>query len=209
MNWIIALILLMNTSVNQNAIKATTKDGVEITIESETGDEREIVAARKLKSILEKYELKDWIFSTRVMISNDGLPHSHPVITLTTESEYFDNPQSQLATFIHEQLHWYEEENLKRIKAAIKDLKKMYKDVPVGGGQGARSEYSTYLHLIVGWLEYDATVELYGEKVANQLLNEKDHYRWIYGTIENDKIKIGEIIDSNHLMITPDKGITW
>lgn len=196
-------------AIPRGPIQAITADGIKIDIRTENGTERELEAAEKLKTILAKYKLQNWMYSTNIKISDNGLPHSHPVITLTTESEYFENDQSQLATFIHEQMHWYEEERLKSFKAAMHDLKDIYKNVPVGNGQGARSEYSTYLHLLIGWLEYDATIELYGSKVAVKLITQKDHYRWIYKTVKKDKIKIGKILADHNLIITPDQGIVW
>ena len=100
---------------------------------------------------------------------SERLPHSPPVLTLTTESEYSENDLSQLNTFTHEQLHWYANENREAMQRAVERLRERYPDVPVGGVKDGRSEYSTYLHLIINWLALDAMVELVGEEEARRI----------------------------------------
>lgn len=84
-------------------------------------------------------------------------------------------------------------------------LRRSYPEVPVGGREGARSEFSTYLHLIVCWLELDAMVQFLGEKHALENLLQRNYYTWIYKQVVEDRHAIGEILDKCGLIIHPEK----
>ena len=105
-------------------------------------------------------------------------------------------------------MHWYVKKNQNKIKSVISKLKSHYKNVPVINGKGAKSIYSTYLHLAICWLEYDAIVELYGKTKADSIFKAKDHYKWIYNTVLKDKKQIGQILSDYGLIITPYRGIS-
>lgn len=139
-----------------------TRDGMEIRVRLDGNDPRVEEAGSKTVRVLAEHDLRPWGFTHEVVITSEGIPHSHPVLTLTTESEYFEDDLRQLSTFVHEQLHWFAADNEAAVERAIEHLRRRYPEVPVRGGEGGRSEYSTYLHLIVNWLELDAMVELVG-----------------------------------------------
>jgi len=58
----------------------------------------------------------------------------------------------------------------KETDEAIKDLRVLFPKVPVGFPKGGRDEESTYLHLLVCYLEYRADKELLGELKAKQIM---------------------------------------
>lgn len=206
---VLSLLLVVGLSAPGQAqpTVAETGDGIEISI-SLDGDNPRVAEARpKLVRVLAEHNLRPWVYTHDVIITSEGFPHSHPVLTLTTESEYFEDDLRQLNTFVHEQLHWFAEENEDAVRRTVRQLRKCYPDVPVGGGQGARSEYSTYLHLIINWLTLDAMAELVGEEEARRIASTQDHYRWIYERVLEDTEEIGAIVASEGLLITPDKGL--
>ncbi len=162
----------------------------------------EVQARDQLTRLLNEYQpdIERWIYTDEIIIDDSTyIPHSHPVLTINTR--YLDNDLRQLSTFVHEQFHWLEEERSEQRELAITDFKKVYPDVPARGGMGARSVYSTYLHLVVCDLEYQAMTKLLGEDKARDLLADKSYYRWIYDQVLNDKrvreinAKHGFIID--------------
>ena len=65
---------------------------------------------------------------------------------------------------------------------AIAELRRAYRDVPVGGLDGASDEESSYLHIIVCYAEYQKMKALVGEDRARHLMEfwANDHYRKIY-----------------------------
>ena len=56
-------------------------------------------------------------------IETGVIPHSHPVLTLNTQ--YIDRDTLQIATFVHEQLHWFFDAHAAATDSAIADLARL------------------------------------------------------------------------------------
>lgn len=149
--------------------------------------------------ILETYEVDKWIYTTKVLIESRVIPHSHPILTLSTR--YLDNDYELLATFLHEQFHWLEEARKKEVKAAIAELKVKYPDVPVGNRRGARNEYSTYLHLLVCYWEYVAIAELLSKEKAQGVIQAKKYYTWVYEQVLAEEKYLKKLIKKPKLKL--------
>ena len=109
-----------------------------------------------------------------------------------------------LSSFVHEQAHWFLTQNDKQTEEAKKELRALFPKVPVTFPEGAADEESTYLHLIVNYLEYRADRELFGELKARQIMEfwSKDHYTWIYKTVLERARDIGNIAFKHKLIPT-------
>ena len=107
-----------------------------------------------------------------------------------------------LSTFVHEQSHWFLTQNHKNTEEAKKELRVLFPRVPVSFPEGATDEDSTYLHLIVIYLEYRADRELFGELKARQIMDfwATDHYTWIYKTVLERTRDIGNIVFKHKLV---------
>ncbi|MEQ8530620.1 MAG: hypothetical protein RIB86_02130 [Imperialibacter sp.] len=165
---------------------------VEITTKNDS--DREKATAGLLREVLSEYDLSQWVFTRQVVIEQMAIPHSHPVLTLNTRSS---DKTDILDTFVHEQLHWYVEKKPDAEKAAIEEFKKRYKEVPYQNAAGARDEYSTYLHLIVCYLEYRSMAMLIGENEAKQLMWNQTHYTWIYNKVIEDTAYLSKVLRKN------------
>jgi len=156
---------------------------IEIILTADNAAQR--AARDQLRRILDQYDLKSWYFTRQVRIVEQETPHSHPVLTLNTGS--LDDDAAQLATFLHEQLHWRVDElNDPKAKAAIEEFRTIYPNAPGREGGGARSQFSTYLHLIVCDMELQSLSRTFGESKARAVLAAWKHYPWIYGKVLND-----------------------
>lgn len=175
----LVLFLLMATPISLFC------QGLEITLKNGTDKERR--GKEQLERIIKQYQnqINQWIYTTKIVIDENAIPFSHPVLTLNCN--YPDNDLQQLANFLHEQFHWLEEQRSEQREGAISEFKSMFPDVPVKGGTGARSSYSTYLHLIVCDLEYQAMTKVVGEKNTREILSGWKHYTWIYDKVLNDQ----------------------
>ena len=142
----------------ESAADEGTSSSVNITLHS--GDIREQRTKEQLLRLVEQHPLRSWLFTTDIRVQSMIQPHSHPVLTLNTRQ--LDDDDGFLGTFLHEQFHWYAEKELSRVEAAIGDLRRVWPDVPVGPPRGARSEFSSYLHLIICLWELDALAALIG-----------------------------------------------
>ncbi|MEI5906785.1 hypothetical protein WAK64_06900 [Bacillus spongiae] len=159
----------------------------ELKITTKNNSPNEQIIYRNLYSLLDRYNVSKWLFTDQVVIDEMvEIPHSHPTLTINTK--YLKNDHLLLTTFIHEQLHWYAVLNFTQIKAVINELKTFYKHVPVGYPKGAKDEFSTYLHLVINFLEVKALHELLEKEEAEAVIAflMGDHYTWIYETVSKN-----------------------
>ncbi len=137
---------------------------------------RELQTKAELEQVLRDYDLRKFTFTREVVIE-------------------------ELSSFIHEQLHWYLREHPAQMRDAVDQLRQFYPRVPVGGSEGAETEYSTYGHIIDCYLEIQADRQLIGEERTRAVIRDKKHYAWIYQTDLNDEPRITAIVHRERLQI--------
>jgi hypothetical protein len=179
-----------------------------IDIRLQSGTPLEERGRDQLRRLLRTYDLHKWLFTRDVLIQSGVIPHSHPVLTLNTR--YVDDDTAQLATFVHEQLHWFLTDHVERAKtnAALTELRALYPTVPTALPEGAMGERSTYLHLIVCHLELQALTALLGEQSARQQLERWTHYTWVYRTVLTETERIGELL-RRHAVVGAVIPLVW
>ena len=182
---------------NQPSCAASSSAGITITLANSTPLEQ--AAEAQLKRLLNQYDLEPLIFTRQVRIETGVRPQSHPVLTLNTR--HLNDDERQLATFIHEQLHWFVGRDQRALEDTLAALRHRYPQVPVGRREGARNAYSTRLHLIIGLLELDALTLHLGRERARVLIGQIEFYRWIYATVLSDEESIREITSSHGLAL--------
>jgi hypothetical protein len=163
-----------------------------VQVEVMKGTPGELQTKAQLERLLKTYDLSRWIFRKSVLIDETVTPHSHPILTLHTR--HLKDDELLLSTFIHEQAHW----NLTQrrgARQAIDELRKLFPKVPIVGREGAQNEESTYLHLLVCYLEYRGVDAALGEQKALRVMEfwSTDHYTWIYRTVVERGREIGDI----------------
>ena len=159
----------------------------------------------QLHRLLHTYDMQKWLFTHDVLLQSGVTPHSRPVLTLNTR--YLDDDTAQLATFVHEQLHWLLTDHVERAKtnAALTELRALYPTVPTAPPEGdPMGERSTYLHLIVCMLELQALTELLDEPRARQQLERWTHYTWVYRTVLTDTEQLGRVLQ-RHGIVVPER----
>lgn len=190
------ILLLVNLAV----LVLAGQQRLEITLKHDDPLEQQTKA--QLQRLLATYDLTRWLFTNKIVIESgrNVIPHSHPVLTLSVR--HLKDDELLLSTFVHEQLHWWLGQNQEKAEAVVKELRQLYPKVPVDFPEGAQNEESTYVHLIVCYLEYRADRELLGELKALQVMQfwANDHYRWIYRTVLGDTPKIGQLIFQHKLV---------
>ncbi len=166
-----------------------------------SGHEREHQACAQLERLLTSNTLTKWTYTADIRIQRLAVPQSHPVLTLNTK--YLDRDDLALATFLHEQIHWFAAARSEAVQAAISDFRSLYPDVPVGFPEGARNEHSTYLHLIINYLEYAALQEVLGREAARHVMEFRcqNLYTVIYRTVLTDADRIRTVLTRHGLMI--------
>jgi hypothetical protein len=161
------------------------KDDFHYSIDLSTAQDGAAKIVECVKLLRQQYDLRRFEFAKHVRVAPTEIPHSHPILTLNTQ---LFNPDEILCEYLHEQMHWYEEMSgcAKVESPLIAALKSRYPQAPIEPPEGARDEYSTYLHLLVNWLEIEAASQFLGAKRAQEIAQNKRYYRWIYRTVLSD-----------------------
>ena len=175
-------------------------DNAVLTIVTKSKLASEIRVKNRLLELYKEYDfIKKWQIKDSILIDSSIISRSHPIITLNTR--YMKNDIGLISTYIHEQLHWFifNSDSVSRSNS-FKSIKKIYPNVPVGRPEGARSEFSTYLHLIVCSLEYRGLQKLFGKEIAINFFKSKKNYTWIYNEVITNEDQIVSILKKNNLL---------
>jgi hypothetical protein len=162
-------------------------------------------AAERVRDMLadlrQKHDLARFEYAKQVRIAPTEIPHSHPTITLNT---WIHDDLTLLSTYLHEQMHWYvtwySHACAPQWQELFRQLRVRYPAVPVGGADGAQDEFSTYLHLIVNWLEIEAVSQFFGRERVVAHAGALPFYRWPYRTVIDDWVSLGATYAEQGLM---------
>lgn len=170
-----------------------------IVIRTYSNSETEVNTKKRLEKVLAIYDLEPYLYTKEILIQDRVIPHSHPVLTISTRDSTLN---LLLSTFVHEQMHWYSLSKSEPAQMAIQELKRMYPEVPVNLPEGSGSKKGTYLHLLVNYLEYHVLEQLIGTDQAREVIEywSNHHYTWIYRTILDDEEKIRKVIKAQDLL---------
>ncbi len=191
MSVVLGLLVSAGCSSTQSA------EAQELEIRLGNNSEREQATEQAVRALVEEYPIDQWMFTRTILIDQDEVPHSHPVLTLHTR--HLGDDEMLLSTLIHEQFHWFASESA-GYAAAIEEFAQMFPEVPDRANGGGNSARSTHLHLIVCHMEYQAMTELLGEAEARALLSRITHYQWVYEKVLNDA-RVGEVVARHGLAI--------
>lgn len=181
----VAACLFALTSITAAEAQKTEENPDVIWIGLQHGSEAEALMARELRALIRDYDVSPWTLTQRIVIDENQLPHSHPVLTIHTR--HIGDELALLSTLVHEQLHWLEEEPwIADFEAAMEEFENLFPEVPPPAEGGARDDKSTYRHLLVCDLEFQAMSALVGEAAARETLSRFPHYAWIYEKVLND-----------------------
>jgi hypothetical protein len=154
-----------------------------------------------LLEVRSRLDLSPFEYSKQVRIAPNEYPFSHPRITLNT---LIRDDLSLLAMYLHEQMHWYvtwySHAHAPQWRQLFSQLRQRYPAVPVGGSDGANDEFSTYLHLLVNWLEVEAVSQFIDRDRVVEYVRSMPFYRWIFQTVIDDWQSLGALYLEQGLM---------
>lgn len=177
---------------------AAPAETVSITLAHDTDLETRTQA--QLAALLVAHDVERYLHTRAVMIDEDAIPHSHPVLTL--HARHLDDDGLLLSTFLHEQLHWFVVAHPEERDAAVTELRERFPDLPVGYPDGASDEQSSYEHLIVNHLERLAVGAVLGKAEAERTQSfwRTDHYRALYLLEQTHEADIHAILEHHGLL---------
>jgi hypothetical protein len=142
-----------------------------------------------------RHDLTPYEYTRHVQVVPGSPTYSHPILTLGTR--FTETEDHLLATYLHEQMHWY----LSRlggydhdpIAPFFDELVRRYPRAPIRLPDGARNFEQTYAHIVVNWLELEVASQFIGWERAAELANTHYGYRWIYRTVVRDRDALREL----------------
>jgi len=157
-----------------------------------------------------EFDLAPFEYCRTVRIAPLEIPYSHPEITLGT---WANGELALLASYLHEQMHWYatwySHVRTEQWHDIIAELRQRYPQAPVRGPEGAPDEYSTYLHLVVNWLEIEVTSRFFDRAQVIAHVGALPYYRWIYRTVIDDWQPLGALYAARTLVpVRPATGMS-
>lgn len=175
---------------------------MDVAVETKHGSADEQAAKEMLESLLVSYDVFNWAFTKRVVIDETSIPHSHPILTLSPRV-LFREPAGLLSMYLHEQIHWQLVAQRRQVRAARRELRRLFPSVPARRDGGAKSKRSTYLHLLVNWLEVEALRSAAGDDIARRMLAataDGPVYGWVYRQVRDRNADIGAVVKAHGLL---------
>jgi hypothetical protein len=155
-----------------------------------------------LQALRRRHDLSRYEYTRLVRIVPGGDTFSHPMLTLG--NRFAETEDLLLSTYLHEQMHWYlwylGTPDQDPIAPFLDELVRRYPEAPTELPDGARSYESTYLHLVINWLEVAATSEFIGRVRACAVAETQRTYRWIYRTVLRDWDQLAELFERHGLV---------
>jgi hypothetical protein len=142
----------------------------------------------QIERLAANYDLEKYTITRDIVIDQQAINHSAPVLTLNLR--FLDNDDRALSAYVHEQAHWVlMERHRGEVREMLPELKRMFPDLPIAAPQGDGNEGTSYIHLVVLMLEWQALENLIGSDRAGAVMEFKrqDHYKALYATVMENR----------------------
>jgi hypothetical protein len=148
-----------------------------------------------------RFDLARFEYCKQVRIAPTEIPYSHPSITLNT---WVRDDLGLLSMYLHEQMHWYvtwySHVRAPQWRKLFERLRERYPSVPAVEAGGGHDEFSTYLHLLVNWLEIEAVSQFIDRDRVLSHVRALGFYRWIYQAVTDDWEALGALYREQGLL---------
>jgi len=179
-----------------------SSDGLRIDLDLEHARREAERVRDMLRALRRRHDLSRYEYTRVVRIVPGSDTFSHPILTLG--NRFADNEDLLLSTYLHEQMHWYlwhlGTPDRDPIAPFFDELVRRYPEAPTELPDGARNYESTYLHLVINWLEVATTSEFIGRARARGVADAQRTYRWIYRTVLRDWDHLQELYERHGLI---------
>ena len=138
----------------------------------------------QIERLAEKYDLAKYTITRDIVIDQQAMNHSSPV--LTQNLRFLDNDDRALSAYVHEQAHWLlMERHHGQAREMLPELIRLYPNIDITPPYGDGHQGSSYMHLVVLMLEWHALEDLLGAERARAVMEFKrqDHYKDLYATV--------------------------
>jgi len=152
--------------------------------------------------LVKEYDLAKYTITRDIVIERGAMNHSYPVLTLNLR--FLDNDDLALSAYVHEQGHWLlMERHRPENPRLFEDLRGTFPSLDYRQPEGDGELKSSYFHIAVCMLEWQAMEELVGPERARKVIQWKqvDHYRAIYAILLDRREQVESVLNRN--------GVKW
>ena len=154
----------------------------------------------QMERLAKQYDLKKYTITRDILIERGAMNHSSPVLTLNLR--FLDNDDLALSAYVHEQGHWVLMERHRDDNPALfEDLQRTFPNMEIRVPDGDGELRSSYFHIAVCMLEWQAMEELAGAERARKVIEWKqgDHYKAIYATLLNHREQVESVLGRHEM----------
>ena len=173
-----------------------------LNIKTKHGFPMEEQRKEQMERLAKQYDLKKYTVTRDIMIERGAMNHSYPVLTLNVR--FLGNDDLALSAYIHEQGHWVLMDRHRTDNPALfEDLQRTFPNMEIRVPDGDGELRSSYFHIAVCMLEWQAMENLVGSERARKVIDWKqgDHYKAIYSTVLNHREQAESVLGRN--------GVKW
>jgi hypothetical protein len=142
----------------------------------------------QIERLADQYDLAKYTITRDIMVDERAINHSAPV--LTQNLRFLDNDDRALSAYVHEQAHWLlMTRHRGQAREMLPELIRMYPNMSITPPQGDGNEGTSYIHLVVLMLEWQALEDLIGADRARAVMEFKrqDHYKALYAIVMDNR----------------------
>jgi hypothetical protein len=176
-------------------------DDLEITVDLAPARRTAERVSGMLLDLRTRFDMTPFEYCRQVRIAPTEVPYSHPQITLNS---FVHDDLGLLSMYLHEQMHWYvtwySHVHVPQWRALLERLRRRYPDPPAAEAGGANDAFSTFLHLIVNWLEIDTVSRFIDRERVVSHVRCLPFYQWIYRTVIDDREALGALYREHELL---------
>ena len=176
MKKLVLMVLLLSIGVSAKTPK------LNITLKHDSAGEQK--RKEQIERLAEKYDLAKYTITRDLVIDQQAMNHSSPV--LTQNLRFLDNDDRALSAYVHEQAHWLlMERHRGQVREMLPELIRLFPNIDITPPYGDGHQGTSYMHLVVLMLEWHALEDLLGADRARAVMEFKrqDHYKDLYATV--------------------------
>jgi hypothetical protein len=171
-----------------------------LNIRTKNGSVAEERRKQQMERLARQYDLSKYTITRDIVIERGAINHSSPILTLNLR--FLDNDDLALSAYLHEQSHWYLMERHRPGNPQLfEDLQSAFPNLDYRVPNGDGELRSSYFHIAVCMLEWQATEELVGPVRAREVIEwkQKDHYTAIYEILLNHREQVESVLNRNRV----------
>ena len=153
----------------------------------------EFARMQQIQQLAKQYDLSKYTITRDLMIDRNAINHSSPVLTLNLM--FRDNDDRTLSLYLHEQAHWLlMTRHHKETPEMFAELTRLYPNIEINPPYGDGNRRTSYLHLPVLMLAWQALEDLIGVKRAQEVMKNHDHYKDLFATVIKHRPEMEEFL---------------